>query len=324
MRAIQVVSLDGPRSVRSVEVDEPAAGDGQVLIDVHAAGVTFPEVLLTRGRYQIKPPPPFLLGSEVAGTVRSAPADAAVQVGDRVAALCWFGGFADTAVTNADMVFPLPDGVAFATGAALPINYLTAHFALSRRARLTAGETVLVHGAAGGVGTATIQYARALGGTVIAVASTDEKAKLATAAGAQHTVPADGFLAAVKELTGGGGVDVVVDPVGGDRFTDSLRSLAPEGRLLVIGFVGGEIPTVKVNRLLLNNTSVDGVAWGEFALRRPGYLQQQWAEIEPLVASGELAAPIGHQLPLEAAAEALALMDERRAVGKVVLTVRDA
>ena len=322
MRAIQVVTLDGPRSVQLVEVDEPITGEGQVLIDVHAAGVTFPEVLLSRGRYQIKPPPPFLLGSEIAGVVRSAPADASVQVGDRVAALCWFGGFADTAVTGADMVFPLPDGVAFATGAALPINYLTAHFALSRRARLAAGETVLVHGAAGGVGTATIQYARALGGTVIAVASTDEKAALATAAGAQHTVHSDGFLDTVKELTGGRGVDVVVDPVGGDRFTDSLRCLAPEGRLLVIGFVGGEIPTVKVNRLLLNNTSVDGVAWGEFALRRPGYLQQQWADIEPLVASGALAAPIGHQLPLENAAEALALMDERRAVGKVVLTVR--
>lgn len=323
MRAIQVVTLDGPRSVKLAEVDEPTPAQDQVLVDVHAAGVTFPEVLLSRGMYQLKPPPPFLLGSEVAGVVRAAPDGAAVQVGDRVAALCWFGGFADAAVTSPDMVFPLPAGVTFATGAALPVNYLTAQFALNRRARLAAGETVLVHGAAGGVGTASIQYARTLGATVIAVASTDEKAALATAAGAQHTVHPDGFLAAVKELTGGRGVDVVVDPVGGDRFTDSLRSLAPEGRLLVIGFVGGEIPTVKVNRLLLNNTSVDGVAWGEFALRRPGYLQQQWADLEPLVGSGALAAPIGHRLPLESAAEALALMDERRAVGKVVLTMRE-
>src|SRR4051794_2303516 len=185
--------------------------------------------------YQLKPPPPFLLGSEIAGIVRSAPAGAAVQPGDRVAALCWFGGFAELAVTNSDMVFSLPDGVSFTTGAALPINYLTAHFALNRRARLAADETVLVHGGAGGVGTAAIQYARALGATVIAVASTDDKAAMATAAGAQHTVHPDGFLTAVKELTGGRGVDVVVDPVGGDRFTDSLRSLAAEGRLLVIG-----------------------------------------------------------------------------------------
>ena len=322
MRAIRVVTLDGPRAVELADVDEPTPAEGQVLIDVHAAGVTFPEVLLSRGMYQLKPPPPFLLGSEIAGVVRSAPNDSGVQPGDRVAALCWFGGFADAAVTNPDMVFPLPDGVDFAVGAALPINYLTAHFALKQRARLTSDETVLVHGAAGGVGTAVIQYARAIGATVIAVASTDEKAALAEAAGAQHTVRPDGFRDAVKELTRGRGVDVVADPVGGDRFTDSLRSLAPEGRLLVIGFVGGEIPTVKVNRLLLNNTSVDGVAWGEFALRRPGYLQQQWADLEPLVASGALAAPIGHRLPLEQAAEALALMDERRAVGKVVLTVR--
>jgi NADPH:quinone reductase len=322
VRAIQVVTLDGPRAVRLVEIDSPAPTDGQVLIEVHAAGVTFPEVLLSHGRYQLKPPPPFVLGSEVAGVVTAASADAAVQPGDRVAALSWFGGFADEAVAAPEMVFPLPGNVDFATGAAFPINYLTAHFALERRAQLAAGATVLVHGAAGGVGTACIQFARAKGAAVIAVASTDEKAALAEAAGAQHTVPADRFLAAVKELTDGRGVDIVVDPVGGDRFTDSLRSLATEGRLLVIGFVGGEIPTVKVNRLLLNNTTVAGVAWGEFALRRPGYIQQQWTELLPLIESGALAAPIGHRLPLEEAAEALALMDERRAVGKVVLQLR--
>jgi NADPH2:quinone reductase len=322
VRAIQVVTLDGPRSVQHVEIDEPEPGDGQVLIEVHAAGVTFPEVLLTHGMYQIKPPPPFILGSEVAGVVRSAPADAAVQPGARVAALSWFGGFAELAVAPADRVFPLPDGVDFVAGAALPINYLTAHFALQHRGRLAAGHTVLVHGAAGGVGTATIQFARALDATVIAVASSDAKAALATKAGAHHTIRPEGFLAAVKELTDGRGVDLVVDPVGGDRFTDSLRCLATEGQLLVIGFVGGDIPTVRVNRLLLNNTAVVGVAWGEYALRRPGYLQQQWAELLPLIESGALAAPIGHTLPLAEAAEALALMDERRAVGKVVLTVR--
>jgi NADPH2:quinone reductase len=322
VRAIQVVTLDGPRSVRLVDVDEPVPGDGQVLIEVHAAGVTFPEVLLTHGTYQIKPPPPFVLGSEIAGVVRSAPPTAAVRAGDRVAALSWFGGFAELAIAPTDMVFGLPDSVDFAAGAALPINYLTAHFALQHRAQVTAGQMVLVHGAAGGVGTAAIQFARAHDATVIAVASTDAKAELATKAGAQHTVPADGFLAAVKELTDGRGVDIVVDPVGGDRFTDSLRSLATEGRLLVIGFVGGEIPTVRVNRLLLNNTAVVGVAWGEYALRRPGYIQQQWAELLPLIESGALAAPIGHTLPLAEAAEALALMDERRAVGKVVLAVR--
>jgi NADPH2:quinone reductase len=322
MRAARVVSLDGPRSVVVEDLDDPVAGEGQVLVDVHAAGVTFPEVLLSRGMYQLKPPPPFVLGSEIAGVVRSAPSGASVAVGDRVAALSFFGGFAEQAVVGADMVFPLPAGVSFAAGASLPVNYFTAHFALGRRGQVSAGQTVLVHGAAGGVGTASIQYARALDATVIAVASTPEKAALATAAGAQHTVAADGFREAVKELTGGRGVDLVVDPVGGDRFTDSLRSLAPEGRLLVIGFVGGDIPTVKVNRLLLNNTAVVGVAWGEFALRTPGYIQQQWTELAPLVASGALDPPIGHTLPLAEVAEALVLMDERRAVGKVVLQVR--
>jgi NADPH2:quinone reductase len=322
MRAIQVVTLDGPRAVAQVEVDEPVPADGQVLVEVHAAGVTFPEVLLSHGTYQVKPPTPFTLGSEIAGVVRSAPEGAAVQPGDRVAALAWFGGFAELAVVGTDMVFPLPDSIDFAAGAALPINYLTAHFALQHRGQLQPGQTVLVHGAAGGVGTAAIQFARARGATVIAVASTDEKLALATAAGAQHAVAADGFLAAVKELTDGRGVDIIVDPVGGDRFTDSLRSLATEGRLLVVGFVGGEIPTVRVNRLLLNNTTVVGVAWGEYALRRPAYIQEQWADLAPLLASGALAPPIGHALPLAQAADALALMDDRRAVGKVVLTLR--
>jgi NADPH2:quinone reductase len=322
MRAIQVVSLDGPRAVEAVDVPDPAAADDQVLIEVHAAGVAFPDVLLTRGRYQIKPPLPFTLGGEIAGIVTAAPDGSGLAPGDRVAALPWFAGFAEHALAVPDMVFRLPDEVSFPAAAALPINYLTMHFALEQRARLTAGQTVLVHGAAGGVGTASIQYARALGATVIAVASTDEKAALARAAGAQHAIAPDGFLDAVREITSGRGVDVVVDPVGGDRFTDSLRSLAREGQLLVIGFAGGEIPTVKVNRLLLHNTSVIGVAWGEYALANPGYLQRQWAELSPLLASGALDPPIGHTLPLEQAAEALALMDERRAVGKVVLTVR--
>ncbi len=322
MRAIQVVRLDGPGAVEVVDVDEPSPDDGQVLIEVHAAGVTFPDVLLTHGRYQLKPPPPFTLGGEIAGVVRAAPAGSGFAAGDRVAALPWFSGFAEYALAAPQMTFALPDSVGFAAGASVPINYFTAHFALAHRARLQPGQTVLVHGAAGGVGTASIQFARALGATVIAVASTQEKAELARRAGAQHTVAADGFREAVGELTGGAGVDVVVDPVGGDRFTDSLRSLSREGQLLVIGFVGGDIPTVKVNRLLLNNTSVVGVAWGEYALAHPGYIARQWVELAPLLESGALDPPIGHRLPLERAAEALALMDERRAVGKVVLELR--
>jgi NADPH2:quinone reductase len=322
MRAVQVVRLEGPSAVEVVDVADPVPGDGQVLVEVHAAGVTYPDVLLTRGRYQLKPDPPFTPGSEVAGVVLSAPAGAAVRAGDRVAAFPGFGGFAELVTVDPAAVFALPERVSMAAGAALPMNYLTMHFALTRRGRLQAGETVLVHGAAGGIGTAAIQLASALGARVIGVVSSDAKAEAARAAGAHDVVPVDGFRAAVAELTGGRGVDVVVDPVGGDRFTDSLRSLATEGRMLVIGFTGGEIPTVKVNRLLLNNLDVVGVGWGAFFLPRTGYLQEQWAALEPLLAAGRLDPPLGGSYPLAEAAAALAELDERRATGKVLLTPR--
>jgi NADPH2:quinone reductase len=199
------------------------------------------------------------------------------------------------------------------------MNYLTAHFALLARGHLRKGQTVLVHGAAGGVGTACVQLAAALGARVVAVVSTEEKAEAARAVGAHETVLAEGFRDAVKELTSGAGVDLVVDPVGGDRFTDSLRSLAPEGRLLVVGFTGGDIPTVRVNRLLLNNIDVVGVGWGAFALARPGYMAGQWAELEPHLRSGALDPLMSATFPLERAAEALARIDERQVTGKVVL-----
>lgn len=262
MRAVQVVRLDGPDAVEVAEVDEPTVGDGQVLIDVEAAGVVFPDLLLSRGEYQMKPDLPFLLGSEVAGTVREAPDGSGFSAGDRVAAMPVLGGFATTVAASTELVFPLPDAVSFDIGAGLPMNYLTAHFVLETRCHLAEGETVLVHGAAGGVGVACIQFAKARGATVLAVVSSEGKAEVARAAGADHAVLVDGFKDAAKEITGGAGVDVVVDPVGGDRFTDSLRSLGDDGRLAVVGFTAGDIPTVKVNRLLLNNISVVGAGWG--------------------------------------------------------------
>jgi NADPH2:quinone reductase len=212
--------------------------------------------------------------------------------------------------------------VSFEAGASLPMNYLTVHFGLVERGRLAAGETVLVHGAAGGIGTAACQLANALGARVVAVVSSPEKGEVARAAGAHDVVDAADFRAQVKELTGGRGVDVVVDPVGGDRFTDSLRSLAVQGRLLVIGFTGGEIPTVKVNRLLLNNISVVGVGWGAFWMADVDYLQRQWADLQPLLEAGRLDPVIGTVHPLEGAAQALLELDERRAAGKVLLSVR--
>ncbi|QKW10516.1 NADPH:quinone oxidoreductase family protein [Streptomyces sp. NA04227] len=319
MRAVQVVRLEGPQAVELVTAEAPQLVEGQVLIDVKAAGVTYPDVLLSRGEYQIKPEPPFTPGSEVAGVVVQAPAGSGFVSGQRVAAFPGFGGFAEQVATDPSMVFALPDRLSFAQGAGLPMNLLTVHFALTRRGGLKAGETVLVHGAAGGVGTAAVQLASVLGARVVAVVSSEAKADVARAAGADEVVLAEGFLGAVKELTGGRGVDIVVDPVGGDRFTDSLRSLAPEGRLLVIGFTGGEIPTVKVNRLLLNNIDVRGVGWGAYWLPRTAYLREQWTELLPHLETGRLDPVLGPTYPLKDAAEALLALDERRAAGKIVL-----
>jgi NADPH2:quinone reductase len=205
------------------------------------------------------------------------------------------------------------------------MNYLTAHFALVERGGLGAGETVLVHGAAGGVGTATLQVAKGYDARTIAVVSTPEKADLARAAGADETVLLDGFKDRVLELTDGEGVDVVVDVVGGDVFTDSLRALAPLGRLLVVGFASGQgIPEVKVNRLLLNNVDVRGVGWGAYAMVRPGYMHEQWDALLPLMASGVVRPPIGATYDLEDFGRALDDMRERRTLGKSVVRVRDA
>lgn len=322
MRAVQITTLDGPSALEVVAVDEPAARPDAVVIDVHVAGVTFPEVLQSRGQYQLKPELPFTPGSEVAGVVRSAPEGSGLSAGQRVAAFPGLGGFAEVVAVAPSMVFPLPDSVSFEAGASLPMNYLTVHFGLVRRGQLKPGETVLVHGAAGGVGTAATQLAVALGATVIAVVSSQDKVETARAAGAQDVVLVDGFKDAVKELTGGRGVDLVVDPVGGDRVTDSLRSLGREGRLLVIGFTGGEIPQVKVNRLLLNNLSVVGVGWGAFWMGEVPYLQEQWADLLPLLEAGKLDPVLGRIFPLEEASQALLELDERRAAGKVLLTIR--
>ena len=305
-------------------VDLPEPERAGVVIEVAAAGVCYPDVLLTRGQYQVRPELPFVPGSEVAGQVLSAPAGSGYAAGDRVAAFPFLGGFAEVVATDPSMVFPLPESVTYEQGAALPMNYLTCHFALRERGRLAAGETVLVHGAAGGVGTAAVQLASAWGARVIAVVSSDDKAQVARSAGAHEVVLADGFRESVASLTSGRGVDLVVDPVGGDRFTDSLRSLAPGGRHLVIGFTAGSIPEVKVNRLLLDNTSVVGVGWGAWWTGRggpgPAYLRRQWNDLVPLLESGAVDPVIGEVRTLDEVVDALTAVDERRATGKILLT----
>ena len=319
VRAVQVTRTDGPGSVEVSEVPDPVRGDGDVLVEVRAAGVNFPDLLLTKDMYQYKPSLPFVLGGEFAGVVREAPDGSEFSPGDRVAGSATVGAFAELVSLPARGVYPLPGKVDFAEGACLPMNYLTMTFALLTRGALRPGETVLVQGAAGGIGTATIQLAKALGARVIAVVSTEAKSEFVTTVGADHAVLADGFKDAVKELTGGRGVDMVVDPVGGDRFTDSLRCLATLGRLLVIGFTAGDIPTVKVNRLLLNNISVIGVGLGAYAGPRPEFLRGEWDKLVPYLESGAVVPPVSGTFGLERAGEAIAQLEDRRVLGKVVI-----
>ena len=327
MRAIQIAELSGPDgALRAVELPEPepshplSPGSG-VVVDVHAAGVSFPEVLQTRGEYQVKPELPFVPGSEVGGVVRSAPEGASVREGDRVAAFCMLGGFAEVAVAPEWLTFPLADNLDFAQGAALVLNYHTAYFALKLRGRLSAGETVLVHGAAGGVGTAALQIAKGLGARTIAVVSSDEKEAVARAAGADEVVRSDGPWKDQAREISGSGVDLVIDPVGGDRFTDSLRSLAENGRCVVVGFTGGSIPEVRVNRLLLNNIEVVGAGWGAYVMAKPELERDIGEAVRRLVDDGYVKPVVGARFPLSQAADALRLIDSRSATGKVVLEV---
>ena len=326
MRALQISELTGPDAVSVVEVPEPRVahpltpGEG-VLIDVAAAGVAFPDVLQTRGLYQVKPELPFIPGAEVAGTVVQAPPDSGLEVGERVAALTLLGGMAERAVAPAFLTFPLPEPLDLEQGAALLFNYHTAYFSLKLRGRLQAGEQILVHGAAGGVGTAGIQVAKALGASAIAVVSSDEKEQVARDAGAEHVVRSDGpWREEVQALTGGG-VNLVLDPVGGDRFTDSLRALAEGGRVVVVGFTGGSIPEVKVNRLLLRNTEVIGAGWGAYVMGKPQLNREIGDAVNAMVTDGFIRPIIGARFPLARADEARKVIDERRATGTVVLDV---
>jgi NADPH:quinone reductase len=327
MRALQISELSGPDAVRVLDLPSPAPdhmltpGEG-VLIDVVAAGVSFPDVLQTRGLYQLKPELPFVPGSEVAGIVVAAPPHAAVKAGDRAVAFCVLGGMAEQAVAPAFLTFPLPEPLDFAQGAALLLNYHTVYFALKLRGRLRAGEQVLVHGAAGGVGTAALQVAKALGASTIAIVSSDAKEQVARQAGADHVLRSDGPWREQTQECSGGGVDLVLDPVGGDRFLDSLRALREGGRLVVVGFTGGAIPEVKVNRLLLRNTEVIGAGWGAYVMGKPALNREIGEAVQRMIEEGFIRPIVGARFPLERAADALRLIDQRGATGKVVLDVR--
>lgn len=321
MKAVQLNATDGPSSLALADVDAPTAEPGTILIDVAYAGVTFPELLQSRGQYQMQPPLPYTMGSEVAGTIREmGEGVTGFSVGDRVLGVAGTGAYAEVMAVPAASVLPLPESVSLQSGAGMPMNLLTADFALRVRGKIEAGQSVLIHGAAGGLGSALVQVALASGAEVVAVVSTQEKADTVANLGAQHVVFADGFKDAVKEIFPRG-VDLVADPVGGDRFTDSLRCLSTFGTLLVLGFTAGQIPEVKVNRLLLGNISVAGVGWGAALTGRPEMVAQQWETLWPHLSAGDLNPAIHTVLPLARASEALEIIDSRSVRGKVLLEV---
>jgi NADPH:quinone reductase len=312
MRALRVNSEDGPDAVALEEIPEP---DGELVVAVRAAGVSFPDLLMSRGEYQVRQPPPFTLGWEAAGDVLRAPPGSPFQPGDRVTSLT-FGAHAEQVAALPETTFPLPAALSYEEGAALPLNYLTVGAARERRGRLRAGETVLIHGAAGGVGTATIQVAKALGAHVIASVSTEAKAEVARSAGADEVAVGEDFRSQLA-----GPVELVIDPVGGtERFKESLRALKPEGRLVVVGFTSGEIPEIRVNRLLLRNVDVCGCSFNVLAADTGGF-GEHMARLSELIEGGSIRPLIGSVHPLEDGPAALRELDERSATGKVVLSI---
>lgn len=319
MKALVAQALTGTSGLAYADVDEPVSGDA-VIIDVGAAGVCFPDLLLLRGEYQMRLDPPFIPGMEVAGTVRSAPESSGFAPGQRVSAFTMIGGYAEQVAALPDNVIPTPEDLDDASAAALLGNYYTMQFALARRGALVPGETVLVLGSAGGIGTASIQLAKAHGARVIAMVHRAGAEDFVSGLGADVVLPlTDGWRDAVLAATDGRGVDLVVDPIGGPAFDDAVRVLAPEGRLLVIGFAAGAgIPTVKVNRLLLRNVSVVGVGWGEFVRRNPGAQAAVGAELGKLVAEG-LRPPPPVRYRLADGAAALDAMAAGEVRGKLVL-----
>jgi NADPH:quinone reductase len=324
MRALQLTDYHGPAGLQLVDVPEPGATGDAAVVDVAAIGINYPDLLLTKGLYQLKPELPFVPGCEISGVLREVPDGSGWTAGDRVAAFIWQGGYAERAQVPVSHLMRLPDDMDHVTGAAMMVNYHTVHFALTRRGRLQAGERLLVLGAGGGIGSAAVQVGKGLGATVVAGVADPDQVPVAQAAGADEVIVLEeGFSSRVKELTGGRGVDAVLDPLGDWLFLEGVRSLAPEGRILVIGFAAGDIPTIKVNRLLLANTSVIGVAWGAFLGIDPDLLQRSAAELSRMAAAGVVRPQIGARYTFEQIPEALTELEAGRIRGKAVALVAD-
>lgn len=324
MRSMRVHELSEDISVlRMDEVTLPPPGPGEVRLRLKACSVNFPDILMVQGKYQFKPEMPFAPGMEGAGIVAEVgPGVTSLRVGDAVVAGLRIGGFAEEAIAPVEACRPIPKGMDFVHAAAYPAAYLTAYVALVIRGNLKAGETLLVHGSTGGVGMAAVDIGKLWGATVIATSASDEKLKVVKARGADHVLNVTkGFREEVKALTGGRGADVVYDPVGGDVFDESVRCIAWNGRLLVIGFTSGRIPNISVNMPLIKGFSVIGVRAGEYGRRDPEAGRRNIEVVDGLVADGKIVPYVCATFPLERAVDAMRLLQERKAVGKVVITM---
>ncbi|MGB6247098.1 MULTISPECIES: NADPH:quinone oxidoreductase family protein [Gordonia] len=320
MKAQVIVSETGPDGLQLQDLPAPERHPGQYLIDVRSCGVCFPDLLMSRGEYQLRPPTPFTPGTEVAGVVSAAPEGGRFAVGDRVVVASMLGGFGEQVAVVEQQLFPLPDELTFDEGAALGINFQTALFALTMRAHLQPGETVGVLGSAGGIGVASIIVAKALGARVVAVVHRTGNEEMLRGLGADEVVAlTDGWKDRVLELTGGG-VDVMIDPVGGEVFDEALRAVAPDGRFVVIGFAAGGIPTVKLNRVLFRNIAVVGAAWGEYIRTHPEVPGVLHEKILELVGQG-MRPPVNHVYRLDQLPQALTDLAEGRVRGKAVVRV---
>ncbi len=324
VRAVVCRTLGPPEGLRLEELPPPALGPGQVRVAVHACGVNFPDILMTAGGYQLKPPLPFTPGFEAAGEIIGlGPGVAGMELGERVITRHRYGAYADEVVVEAASVLPMPAGFSFAEGACFAVAYGTAYHALVQRGRLQPGQMLLVHGAGGGVGLAAVELGKLLDASVIATGSSPAKLAVVRLRGADHVIDyaQAPFPALVRELTQGNGADVIYDPVGGDAFDQSLSCIAFGGRLLVVGFAGGRIPSAAANRILLKGCTIVGVRAGEFGRRRPEPARENMRAILDLAGRGLLRPHISHILPLERHAEAMRILIERKAVGRVVLTM---
>ena len=324
MRAILCHEYGPPESLVLGEAERPRPGPGQVRIRVRAAGVNFPDVLLIKGEYQFKPPFPFTPGGEVAGEVLEVGDGVeGVAPGDRVLAQTGWGGFAEEVLAAAQATFRIPDGMDETVAASIGVTYGTTMHALVQRAALQPGETLLVHGASGGVGLSAVEVGHALGALVIGTGGDDAKLKVALEHGASHVVNyrEGGFKDRVKELTGGLGADVVYDAVGGDVFDESLRCINWNGRLLVIGFASGRIPAAPANLVLLKGCSIVGVFWGAWCGRDPEGNRRNFDQVFRWWQDGKIRPHISHTFPLEQAGEAIDVLIRRQVVGKAVVTV---